>query len=48
MHDATHGWTAPGVLVIAVSVVLLVPGFGAGRDRRVGEEAPGDRRTATV
>ncbi|MGI5224868.1 CynX/NimT family MFS transporter [Actinoallomurus sp. CA-142502] len=49
VHDATHGWTAPGVLVLAVSAVMLVPGLGAGRDRMVGEEAaPADRHTAAV
>jgi CP family cyanate transporter-like MFS transporter len=48
VHDATHGWTAPGVLVLAVSAVMLMPGFGAGRERTVGEGAPADRRTAAV
>jgi CP family cyanate transporter-like MFS transporter len=48
VHDATHGWTAPGVLVVALSVALVVPGFGAGRDRTIGEESPAERQTAPV
>jgi CP family cyanate transporter-like MFS transporter len=48
VHDATHGWTAPGVLVDALSVALVVPGFGAGRDRTIGEEWPAERQTAPV
>jgi CP family cyanate transporter-like MFS transporter len=48
VHDATHGWTAPGLLVLAVSVVMLVPGFGAGRVRTIGEGARPDRRAAAV
>jgi cyanate transporter len=38
VHDATHGWSAPAVLVIVISAVMLVPGFGAGRTRTVGQE----------
>jgi cyanate transporter len=38
LHDATNGWGAPTVLLLVVSVVLLVPGLGAGRNRTIGEE----------
>jgi cyanate transporter len=40
VHDATHGWSAPAVLVLVLSVVMLVPGFGAGRDRTIGDRFP--------
>jgi cyanate transporter len=36
VHDATNGWSVPTVLLLAVSVLLLGPGWGAGRDRLVG------------
>jgi CP family cyanate transporter-like MFS transporter len=38
MHDATHGWSAPAVFLLVISAVMLVPGFGAGRMRTIGEE----------
>ena len=38
VHDATHGWSAPTVLMIAISAVMVVPGFGAGRNRTIGED----------
>ncbi|WP_260636688.1 CynX/NimT family MFS transporter [Streptomyces angustmyceticus] len=41
VHQATHGWTVPLVLLIAVCVGLSLVGMGAGRDQRIG--APGGR-----
>jgi cyanate transporter len=38
VHDATHGWSAPTVLLLAISAAMLVPGFGAGRNRTIGED----------
>jgi cyanate transporter len=38
MHDATHGWSVPAVLLLAVSVAMLIPGLGAGRNRLIGVE----------
>jgi CP family cyanate transporter-like MFS transporter len=38
LHDATHGWSAPTVLLLAISAAMLVPGFGAGRNRTIGED----------
>lgn len=38
VHDATHGWSAPTVFILMVSVAMLVPGLGAGRTRTIGEE----------
>jgi len=46
VHDATHGWSAPAVLVLVVSAAMLVPGFGAGRTRTIGEERLPDRAGA--
>jgi CP family cyanate transporter-like MFS transporter len=48
VHDATHGWSAPAVLVIAISVVILLPGLGAGRDRMIGDELLLEEERATV
>jgi cyanate transporter len=48
VHDATHGWSAPGVFVLAICAVILVPGLGAGRDRTVGEDRRNERHAATV
>jgi cyanate transporter len=47
VHDATHSWNAPTVLVIAISVAMLAPGLGAGRKRTIGERVPVEER-ATV
>jgi cyanate transporter len=38
VHDATHGWSAPAVLILAVCLLMLPPGLGAGRNRTIGEE----------
>ncbi|GAA0334424.1 MFS transporter [Actinoallomurus spadix] len=38
LHDATHGWTVPSVVLLAVSVILVLPGLGAGRSRTIGAE----------
>ncbi len=35
VHDATGGWSVPTVLLLVVSVLMVVPGLGAGRDRTV-------------
>ncbi|MDN3353952.1 MFS transporter [Actinomadura sp. DC4] len=49
VHDATHGWSVPAVLVLAVSVVMLVPGLSAGRDRTIGDESlSGEARTSVA
>jgi cyanate transporter len=40
VHDATHGWSAPAVLILVISVLMLFPGLGAGRDHAIGEERP--------
>ncbi|KAA6220694.1 MFS transporter [Streptomyces albofaciens JCM 4342] len=36
VHQATHGWTVPIVLLLAVCAGLVLLGMGAGRDRRIG------------
>ena len=36
VHDATHGWSVPMVIILATTVVLLVPGLGAGRAHMIG------------
>lgn len=36
IHDATHGWSAPTVLLLVISVLMVAPGLGAGRDREIG------------
>ncbi|MEU7184776.1 MFS transporter [Streptomyces sp. NPDC045369] len=36
VHQATHGWTVPIVLLLAVCAGLVLLGLGAGRDRRIG------------
>jgi cyanate transporter len=48
VHDATHGWSAPAALLLAVSCVMLIPGFGAGRVRTIGAGRPRDEEQATV
>jgi cyanate transporter len=48
VHDATHGWTVPGVLVLAITVLMLVPGVGAGRDRTLGDERRAEQSPAAV
>lgn len=37
LHDVTHSWTMPLILLLAASVLLLVVGLGAGSDRYVGD-----------
>jgi len=37
VHDVTHGWSAPAALVLVITALMLVPGFGAGRNRTIGE-----------
>ncbi|QHC27471.1 CynX/NimT family MFS transporter [Streptomyces sp. GS7] len=39
VHQATSGWTVPLLLLLAVCVGLSLLGLGAGRDRRIGEDA---------
>ncbi|MFH8593063.1 CynX/NimT family MFS transporter [Streptomyces rimosus] len=36
VHQATHGWTVPIVLLLAVCAGLVMLGMGAGRDRKIG------------
>jgi CP family cyanate transporter-like MFS transporter len=48
VHDATHGWSAPTVLLLVISVAMLVPGLGAGHTRTIGEERPADRQPASA
>ncbi|GAA2616040.1 MFS transporter [Actinomadura fulvescens] len=44
LHDATHGWTVPILVTLAVVAGLAIPGLAAGRDRAVtvptAKEAP--------
>jgi MFS transporter, CP family, cyanate transporter len=35
LHDATDGWSATLVLLLAVSLAQLVPGLPASRDRQL-------------
>ncbi|ESR26361.1 CynX/NimT family MFS transporter [Lutibaculum baratangense] len=37
LHDASGGWSVPGVFFIAVSIAALIVGLGAARPRYVGE-----------
>jgi CP family cyanate transporter-like MFS transporter len=48
VHDATHGWTAPMVILLAVTVLMVIPGIGAARPRTIGAaHAPdGERAVA--
>ncbi|MGX1755655.1 CynX/NimT family MFS transporter [Streptomyces lydicus] len=39
VHQATHGWTVPLVLLIGVCAGLALVGMGAGRDQRIGAPA---------
>ncbi|MFE3882705.1 CynX/NimT family MFS transporter [Streptomyces lydicus] len=39
VHQATHGWTIPLVLLIGVCAGLALVGMGAGRDQRIGAPA---------
>jgi CP family cyanate transporter-like MFS transporter len=49
VHDATQGWSAPGLFMLAASVAMLVPGLGAGRARAIGDERPaGEQRAAAA
>jgi CP family cyanate transporter-like MFS transporter len=48
VHDATDGWSVPTVLMLVISVVLLVPGLGAGRNRTIGEEHVRDEQHAAA
>ena len=36
LHDLTHSWTLPLILLLGASVILLLVGMGAGKDRYVG------------
>jgi len=40
LRDATHAWTIPLELLLAVVVCLLIAGLGAARDRHVASSAP--------
>ncbi len=35
LHDATGGWTVPGIVLLAVAVLQLITGWLAGRARTV-------------
>ncbi|MFG2207045.1 CynX/NimT family MFS transporter [Streptomyces sp. NPDC048638] len=39
VHQVTDGWTVPILLLLAVCAGLALLGLGAGRDRRIGDEA---------
>ena len=39
LRDATHAWTVPLALLLAITACLLAAGLGAGRDARVGPPA---------
>jgi CP family cyanate transporter-like MFS transporter len=38
LHDATHSWTIPLLLLLSISVLLLLTGLGAAKKRYVGGE----------
>lgn len=38
VHDATHGWSVPSIMMLVAMLALVVPGLGAGRTRTVGAE----------
>jgi CP family cyanate transporter-like MFS transporter len=40
LRDATHAWTVPLVLLLAVTVCLLVAGLGAARDAHIAAPTP--------
>ena len=40
LRDATHAWTIPLALLLAVVVCLLISGLGAARDAQVGIPPP--------
>jgi CP family cyanate transporter-like MFS transporter len=44
LRDASHAWTVPLVLLLAVIGCLLIAGLGAARDAHVGTPEPQDRR----
>lgn len=48
VHDATHDWSVPTVVVLAVCTAMMVPGLGAGRTRTIGEEHAPKRERATT
>jgi len=37
LHDMTHSWTIPLIVLLGASVLLLIVGLGAGSDRYVGD-----------
>ncbi|WP_433332766.1 CynX/NimT family MFS transporter [Spirillospora sp. CA-294931] len=40
LHDATHGWTVPILVSMAIAAGLAFPGLAAGRNRTVGAPEP--------
>ena len=44
LRDASHAWTVPLVLLLAVTGCLLIAGLGAARNAHVGAPVPEDRR----
>ncbi|MFI5955676.1 hypothetical protein [Cryptosporangium sp. NPDC051539] len=46
MHDATHAWTAPIVLLLVLAVPQIVFGLLAGARRVVGAPGPDDNGRA--
>jgi CP family cyanate transporter-like MFS transporter len=40
LHDATDGWNAPMLLVLAITAALVIPGLAAGRDRTIQAASP--------
>jgi cyanate transporter len=47
VHDLTHGWSVPTVLLLVVCGAMLIPGLGAGRDRVISIDQRNEER-ATV
>jgi MFS transporter, CP family, cyanate transporter len=43
LRDATHAWTVPLALLLAITVCLLIAGLGAGRDAYVAAPPPEDK-----
>jgi cyanate transporter len=40
LHDLTHGWTVPIIVILGIACTLLIPGLGAGRLATVPDRRP--------